>query len=128
MQADVELRLAYTQCLELARRMETGRHYAVAYHALMAALHSAEDARDSGGFAEVAGLLRQTKGVVDAIKPPHHLSTRAAHTGRSIFEMGAVEADAAIRRLECQDRIAELRARGVGAFGSRPANPSVTDH
>jgi hypothetical protein len=37
MQSDAEFRLAYTQFLELARRMEAGGHYAVAYHALMAA-------------------------------------------------------------------------------------------
>ena len=75
----------------------------------MAALHSAEDAEDAARMAEVAGLLRHAKGVVDAILPPHRLSTQAAQSGRSIFEMGAVEAEAAIRRQECQDRLAELR-------------------
>jgi hypothetical protein len=100
--------------------MEAGGHYGVAYHALMAALHCAEDAGDAARLAEVAGLLRQVKGVVDAIRPPHNLSTDAAHTGRSIFEMGAVEADAAIRRLECEDRIEELRRIGAGGVGPGP--------
>jgi hypothetical protein len=127
MQADADLRLTYAHFLDLSRRVATGGHYAVAYHALMAALHCAEDAGDAARLAEVAGLLRQAKGVVDAIHPPHKLSTRAAHTGRSIFEMGAVEAEAAIRRLECEHRIEELRRMGVGTLGTGPSKPGVTD-
>jgi hypothetical protein len=94
----------------------------------MAALHSAEDAGHADRLAEVAGLLRQTKDFVDAIRPPHKLSTGAAHAGRSIFEMGAVEAETATKRLQCQDRIEELRRKGIGAVGTGPSKPSVTDH
>lgn len=114
MQADAELGLAYPQLLNLGRRLSAGAHYGAAYHALVAALHCAGDARDAAQLAEVAGLLRDAKGVVDAIRPPHRLSTQAAHTGRSIFEMGAVQAEVAIQRQECEDRIAELQTGGRG--------------
>jgi hypothetical protein len=103
---------AYDQLLDLARTLSAAGHYEATYHALMTALHCAEDAGDPARLAEVAGLFRNHQRAVDAIRPPHKLSTQAAHTGRSVFETGAVLAEAEIKRLESQHRLAELR--GVG--------------
>jgi hypothetical protein len=99
----------YAQLLEFAHTLSAAGRYEATYHVLMSALHSAEDAGDAARLAEVAGLFRQHKRVIDAILPPHHLSTRSAHTGRSIFESGAVIAEAEIKRLASQHRLAELR-------------------
>jgi hypothetical protein len=115
MNADNDIGQAFRQFLDLGRRMAAVGHFEVAYHSLMAAVHCAEDAEDRARLAEVAAELRRIKGVVDAIRPPHKLSTQAAHTGRSIFEMGTFSSEAAIQRLENQERMNELRTGGEAA-------------
>jgi len=102
---------AYDTLLDLARNQSTARHYEVAYHILMAALHCAEDAADAARLREVARLFRQDRKAIDAIEPPHRLSTQSAHTRQSIFEAGAITAEAEIKRLESEHLLADLRSR-----------------
>jgi hypothetical protein len=106
-----EVRQAYDQLLELARNMSAAGHYEVTYHILMAALHCAEDAGDAARLHEVAQLCRQHRKTIDAIQPPHRLSTHSAHARQSIFEAGAIMAVAEIKRLESQHLLSDLRAR-----------------
>lgn len=118
MAPDADVGRAYTQLLDMARGLSAAGHYEVTYHLMMAALHCAEDAGDAARLSEVAGLFRHYWHAVDAISPPHRLSTQAAHSGRSIFEAGAITAEAEIKRLESEQRLAELR--GVLKPGSGP--------
>jgi hypothetical protein len=104
-------KLAYQRSIATALDMEEAGHYGAAYHAATTALHCAEDAEDLDRLAEVAGILRQLRRSVDAIQPPHRLSTRRAHTGRSIFETGAAEAEAAIARIAAQRVTVGFRER-----------------
>jgi hypothetical protein len=103
------VRSAYTRFLALGKVMAEDGHFEVAYHAFMAAVHCAEDVEDRIRLAEAADVLRRIKNQVDAISPPHKLSTRNSHAGRSIFEIGATSAEAAIKRLESHDFIERLR-------------------
>ncbi|SRR5581483_3728843 len=109
MEPKTDLGRACDRFLELAREMAADGHYAVAYHALMAAVHSAEDAGDTARLAEVADLLRQHRQAIDALVPAHKLATQLTHGGRSIFEMGASMAETVIKRIENQQRMDELR-------------------
>jgi hypothetical protein len=123
MQTGAEVRLAYGQLLRLGRDLAAAGNFEAAYHALMSAVHCAEDAADSARLAEMAGVLQDIKEVIDAIRPPHKLSTQAARMGRCIFDIGAAMADGEIKRLKCQKQIAELRradaAVGTGTSSKR---------
>lgn len=119
MAAVTDIRMAYGQLVDLARSVAAAGHFGAAYHALMSAVHLAEDAGDTTRLAAVADMLRHYKGVVDALRPPHRLSTQAAHGGRSVFEMGALTAESEMKRLDAGARLAELR-EGGGASPSRP--------
>src|SRR5436309_8831405 len=96
---DAELDRAFDQLLGLSRGMAAAGHYEVAYHALMAAVHSAEDMGDTARLGAVAELLRGYQGDIDALDPPHRLSTRSAHGSRGLFTMGASSAEAVVKRL-----------------------------
>jgi hypothetical protein len=109
MEPDTDVKRAFGRFVELAGGMAAGGHYEATYHALMAAVHCAEDAGDTARLTEVARLLRQHKHAIDTLVPPHKLATLSTQGGRSIFEMGAVMAETVIKRLENQQRIDELR-------------------
>ena len=107
-----ELELAYARFLELGQTLSAAGHYEAAYHAFMGAMHCAEDAGDAARLTEVARQLRQSKQTIDALDPPHRLSTRSSHGGRSIFETGATMAEAIIQRLTARERVEQLRHGG----------------
>src|SRR5438094_323903 len=100
---------AYGQFLALNAALATAGHYEAAYHALMAALHCAEDAEHAARLAEVAALARSQQAGVDALSPPHRLSAHRAHGTRGVFEVAAVTSEAVAKRLENKRRIDELR-------------------
>jgi hypothetical protein len=109
MKPGIPLNDAYSELTALARSLSAGGHYEATYHALMAALHCAEESEDAAQLAEVGKLFSEHKQVVDALQPPHKLSTRSSHGARSVFEMGVCMTDAVIKRLENQHRIDEMR-------------------
>jgi len=123
MQPGIALNDAYGELIALARSLSAGGHYEATYHALMAALHCAEEAEDSARLVEVGKLFAEHKQVVDALQPPHRLSTRSSHGARSVFEMGVSMADAVIKRLENQHRIEEMRQSHKEAKVSAMARP-----
>jgi hypothetical protein len=109
MKPGIALNDAFSELIVLARSLSAGGHYEATYHALMAAMHCAEEAGDSARLHEVGKLFSEYKQVVDALQPPHKLSTKSSHGARSVFEMGVCMTDAVIKRLENQHRIDEMR-------------------
>jgi hypothetical protein len=110
---DFSLDKGYEQLLALNQAAFAGGHHEVAYHALMAALHCAEQARDLSRLADVSRRCREQLQAIDRIAPAHRLSSQSARAAghRSVFEMGASTADAAALRLQAELRLAERRHR-----------------
>ncbi len=107
---------AFARLMALSRAASDAGHHEVAYHALMAARHSAEDAGDVGQLGEVAREARGQLAGIDARSPGHHLSSRSSHARgvTSIFETGALTAETAIKRVESERAHADLRRRLSG--------------
>jgi hypothetical protein len=121
-QADV----AYGEAMALNESAAADSHFEAAYHFLMAALHCAEDMENTEQLAEVAALARAQQSAVDAVNPPHPLSTHRPHASRGIFEMAAIEAEAVIKRLKAAQWIATRRSRQqVGSNPARQAKPGL---
>src|SRR5262249_10948867 len=74
---------------------EAGR-YEVAYHALMAALHAAQDVGDLEHLREVGRAAERQQDRIDADGPGHRLSSHEAkkHGAMGIFRMAARQASA----------------------------------
>jgi hypothetical protein len=74
---------------------DAGR-YEVAYHALMAALHAAQDASDVEHLRAVERTAEQQQDRIDADAPSHRLSSHEAkkHGALGIFRMAARQASA----------------------------------
>jgi hypothetical protein len=109
MKPGIALNDAYGELIALARSLSAGGHYEATYHALMSAMHCAEETVDAAQLAEVGKLCSEHKQVVDALQPPHKLSTKSSRGARSVFEMGVCMTDAVIKRLENQHRIDAMR-------------------
>ena len=107
MTPDAQIEAAYGQFLGLNAALFAAGHYEGAYHALMGAMHVAEDAERTDRLTEVAGLARLQRAAIDALTPPHRLSTQLTRAGRSIYEMGAAMAEAVVQRLESKHRFDE---------------------
>jgi hypothetical protein len=103
---------AYVQALEWNRAAFSAGHFEVAYHFLMAALHCAEDARDTAGLVEVGRLCGEQLRLIDANAPGQRFSSQSAQSRGhpSVFDMGITMADAAAQRLDAQGWLATHRA------------------
>lgn len=55
-------------------------HFEAAYHALMAALHLAEDAEQEERLLEVSRVAERQRDHIDGLKPPHVLSSESARS------------------------------------------------
>jgi len=106
-----ETATAYGQLLDAGASLAASGHYEAAFHALMAAMHCALDDGDAGRLGEVAGLLRRYGRDVDALRPPHKLSAWRCHTGRTVFEIGASQADSAAETVNSRRRAESLMRR-----------------
>ena len=122
MALDTALAGVYDRLLDLGRELADAGYNEAAYHALMAAVHCAESAGDVARLGHMAALLRDHRRRIDALEPPHKLSTASSHGGRSIFEMGAVTAEAAALRLENQKRVREIK-QGRTVTGTSSGRP-----
>jgi hypothetical protein len=101
----------YAQALALNESAVATGHFEQAYHFLMAAHHCAEDLKDGGKLAEIAALARRQQALVDALTPPHKLSSHLNAGRRGIFAMGANMAEAVIKRLDSERVIEEHRKK-----------------
>ena len=81
-------------------------HYETAYHALMAALHAAQDLHDAILLDRVCVLARQQQDSLDAAAPEHRLATHSAgeHRRTGVYAQASRQAGA-------QATIARLRER-----------------
>jgi hypothetical protein len=92
----------YEALLAIERGALAAGQYEIPYHALAAALHCAEAARDLAGAERVAALAEEHRRRIDAEEPPHRFGSRAAaqrgHPG--VFEQLVGQAPALLARLE----------------------------
>ena len=67
-----------SKILALSAQAEAGRNYESAYHLLVAGLHDAENRSDMVGVDRVAEVASEQERRLEALDPPHHLSSAAA--------------------------------------------------
>jgi hypothetical protein len=68
----------FDELLALSRDAHAGRHHEVAYHALIAALHAAQDANDHAGMRVIVDEARAQIDWIDRHDPAQRLSTTSA--------------------------------------------------
>ena len=111
----VSLAMMFRRLVAINAAAADAGEYEIAYHTLMAALHTAECiARDTGKgdqILEVAEIARAQGAVVERIKPPHQLSKSAAKNRghSSVYETFQLHADSAHLRLKTQKRRAAAK-------------------
>jgi hypothetical protein len=66
------------ELLAAYRRLCESRNYDAAFHILMAVLHLADQGQDMELVDRVADMAAVQADQIDAIAPPHHLSTASA--------------------------------------------------
>jgi hypothetical protein len=91
----------YDALLRLDHEALAAAQCEIAYHALTAALHCAEAARELGRIERVAALAEEHRRTIDAEDPQHRLGSAAA-AGRGhhgVFEMLTGQAAAVLVRL-----------------------------
>jgi hypothetical protein len=71
--------ILYAPLLELSRAAHAGRQHEVAYHALTAAMHAANDARDRDALEAIAHEAESQIGWIDRHTSAQRLSTNSAH-------------------------------------------------
>ena len=71
-------------------------HYETAYHALMAALHAAQDQHEPSRLERVSSLASQQQKFLDQTAPEHRLSTASAaeHGHPGVYAQASRQADA----------------------------------
>ena|SRR5690349_12538774 len=89
------------ELLALNRRAAAGGDYEVAYHLLMAALHTADHAKDLAGLERIAQLAKEQGTAVERVRPAHHLSRHQAQLRgqTAVFESLLTHIDAVRLRL-----------------------------
>jgi hypothetical protein len=87
--------------LVLSGKAEASGNYETAYHLLMAALHEAEHRRDIAGLDRVAEVAKKQEERLEAIDPPHHLSSGSAKKRGTpaVYRSFQIHADAVRVRL-----------------------------
>jgi hypothetical protein len=95
----------FATLMRVNERAFTAGQYEVAYHALMGALHAAQDRDEADQLETVAELARAQQQTIDSASPDHPISSLRAH------EHGAVGVYAlASRQASTQALIARRRA------------------
>lgn len=68
----------YEQFMGLSQKMLGSGHYEVAFHALQAATHCAEDLKDEQRLIAIQQAAEAQQDLVDTKAPSHWMSTKAA--------------------------------------------------
>ncbi|HET9224030.1 MAG TPA: hypothetical protein VFO07_16070 [Roseiflexaceae bacterium] len=91
----------YEQLIALSEIAFAGEHYEAAYHALVAAMHTAYDDGNPDGIEMAKRMAQEQIDWLDAYRPNHTTgSTAAMHRGqRSIYESLQLQADAMLLRV-----------------------------
>jgi len=116
-----ELRDTLLALYECARKL--GVHE-VAYHALSAALHAAEELRDFDTYDLVESQARSHLKLLDSLHPPHPMSTAsAAERGHhSPYEQLAVLASAARVRTHAEKVLHKSKGRPQAPSETQPSS------
>lgn len=115
-----ELGALLDQLLQIHRAAwEMGSHE-VAFHALSAAAHAAEDLHDEAALGRIAQLSRDELAWLTRNDPGHRLVTgQATRNHQSMFEQLAVVANGMRQRLHADSVVEAARAR-VAEHGAKP--------
>ena len=83
------LRSLYDRLLALSREAHQSGLHEVAYHALQAAMHAAQGARDGAAVITIADEAREQIAWIDTHSPGHRLSTSSAgkHDHPGVYAM-----------------------------------------
>lgn len=68
---------SYEQLTAVSQKMLHSGHYEVAFHALQAALHCAEDLKDEQRLVTIEQEAKMQRDHIDAKAPEHRMSTQA---------------------------------------------------
>ena len=106
-----------TRLLALSREAHQRRQHAVAYHALTAAMHDADDAGDVEALAEVGREAAAQIAWIDRFEPAHRLSTPSArrHDHPGVYAMLA-------RQVAAHEKMAAPRHAAPPGFMPEPAS------
>ncbi|HYY61501.1 MAG TPA: hypothetical protein VE756_08940 [Burkholderiales bacterium] len=90
--------------------------YEVAYHTLMAALHLADRHADLRAVERINLLARQQQAMVEAVQPPHNLSSaQAKNRGQTpLFESLRIHIDSVRLRHESLAAFKRAKASSAG--------------
>lgn len=102
----------YDLLMDICRRAFEGGQVEVAFHALSAAGHAAEDERSMERLGEVERNARDLLRTLDSTRPEHRFSSESSKVRghQSIFEQLAVTASGMRTRIKTDRQRAELRA------------------
>lgn len=95
----------FERLLAASREAHGLGHYEVAYHALTAAMHSADDDADVRGLAVIGREAERQIAHIDRVDPGHRLSTRSAgrHTHPGVYALLVRQAATHIQMHETRD-------------------------
>ena len=114
-----DLEAWYNQALALSHAAFDQRHYAVAFHAIAAALHCASDLGDDARLVEVGEIVREQAMWLDDHAPDDPLSAQSAALRGNSSLWASLEREVETRRrmLE-QRRLIRQRTRADGQAGA----------
>lgn len=106
MPSDNDLIDIYEQLMAISRNMLQSRHYEVAFHALQAALHCAEDLHDEQRLVAVQQEAQSQIDTIDSTDPQHRMSTQESlqRGGQSLYALLLRQVSLIISQVEREHR------------------------
>jgi hypothetical protein len=100
----------YRQLIDINQKMMQSGHYEVAFHALEAALHCAEDLEDEQRLTAIQQAAEQQRDLIDAEAPEHRMSSQTAlkRGGQNLYNILIRLANVPISQLKHDQRQQEL--------------------
>lgn len=97
---------SYEQLMAMSRKMLQSGHYEVAFHALQAAFHCAEDLKDEQYLADVQQEAIRQRDFINTTTPEHRLSTQTAvqRGGQNLYDLLLRQISMQITQIERQHR------------------------
>ncbi|MUL36972.1 hypothetical protein [Gloeocapsopsis dulcis] len=97
---------SYEQLIAVSQKMLQTRHYEVAFHALQAALHCAEELKDEQRLVTVEQEAKRQRDLIDATAPEHRMSTQAAvdRGGKNLYDTLIRQARVHINQIKLEQR------------------------
>lgn len=101
---------SYEQLIAVSQKMLHSGHYEVAFHALQAALHCAEDLKDQQRLASVEQQAKTQRDFINATAPEHRMSTQASvnRGGTNLYDSLIRQARVHVNQIKLAQRKASL--------------------